>query len=146
MCNLNVLHTADDGSIEVTCDARLLPGHDPADIFDKLDAFAARLAAEHGLSVEIERGRSNPAMALPAGSRLRDAAMETSRALGFHPEPQAKPTNTEGGVFVSAGLEAIVFGPGRSTGNAHTANERQSVTQILDATRWYTQLIRTLCG
>lgn len=146
VCGLNVVSTAHDGAVEITCDARLLPGHDPIDIFDRLDAFAQRLAAEHGLSVEIERGRSNPAMALPAHSRLRDAAMEASRALGFDPAPQAKPTNTEGGVFVSAGLEAIVFGPGRSTGNAHTANERQSVTQIRDATRWYGQLIRTLCG
>lgn len=146
VCGLNVVHTADDGSVEVTCDARLLPGHDPDDIFARLDALAVRLAAEQGLSAEIERGRSNAAMALPPKSRLRDAAMETSRALGFDPAPQAKPTNTEGGVFVNAGLEAIVFGPGRSTGNAHTANERQSVQQIRDATRWYTQLIRTLCG
>lgn len=146
ICNLNVVHTAGDGAVEVTCDARLLPGHDPLDIFEKLDALAARLAAERGLEVDIERGRSNFAMSLPEKSRLRDAAMEASRALGFNPAPQAKPTNTEGGVFVSAGLEAIVFGPGRSTGNAHTANERQSVSQIRDASRWYSQLIRTLCG
>ncbi|WP_373047372.1 M20/M25/M40 family metallo-hydrolase [Vulgatibacter sp.] len=146
VCNHNVIQTADDGSVEITCDARLLPGHDPADIFDRLDAFARRLGEQGGVQVEIERGRSNPAMALPPASRLRDAAMEASRNLGFDPTPMAKPTNTEGGVFVTAGLEAIVFGPGRSTGNAHTANERQSVAQIRDATRWYGELIRNLCG
>jgi len=146
ICNHNVIHTSEDGSAEVVCDARLLPGHDPLDIFDKLDALGARLGAEAGVEVEIERGRSNFAMALPARSRLRDVAMETSRALGLDPTPQAKPTNTEGGVFVSAGLEAIVFGPGRSTGNAHTANEWQSVAQIETAARWYAQLIRNLCA
>lgn len=144
--NHNVISTAPDGShVEVTCDARLLPGHDPLAIFTRLDGFAARLAAEAGIEVEIERGRSNPAMALPAQSRLRDEAMAASRALGLNPTPEAKPTNTEGGVFVSAGLEAIVFGPGRSTGNAHTANEYQSLSQIQDASRWYEQLIRNLC-
>ena len=146
ICNHNVIHTWDDGSAEVVCDARLLPGHDPLDIFARLDAFGARLGAELGVAVEIERGRSNFAMALPEKSRLRDVAMETSRALGLEPTPQAKPTNTEGGVFVSAGLEAIVFGPGVSTGNAHTANEWQSLSQIEGAARWYAQLIRNLCA
>lgn len=142
--NHNVLRT-EDGGAEITCDARLLPGHDPAAIFDRLDAFASRVAKEAGLTVEIERGRSNPAMALAPNSRLRDAAMEASRSLELNPTPQAKPTNTEGGVFVSAGIEAIVFGPGRSTGNAHTANERQSESQIRTAARWYEALIRNLC-
>lgn len=144
--NHNVIRTAEDGSVEVTCDARLLPGHDPIDIFEKLEAFATGLAAAHGLEASVERGRSNFAMELPARSRLRDAAMETSRALGLDPTPTAKPTNTEGGVFVSAGLEAIVFGPGRSTGNAHTANEWQSLRQIRQAAEWYELLIRNLCG
>lgn len=132
--------------LEFTCDARLLPGHDPVALFDRLEAFGARIAGELGISMKIDRARSNPAMALPARSTLRDAAMESSKALDLDPRPQAKPTNTEGGVFVSAGIEAIVFGPGRSTGNAHTANEWQSLSQIRTASRWYGELIRNLVG
>lgn len=134
------------GGVELTCDARLLPGHDPEALFARLEAFADELAGSEGLELGVGRERSNPAMALPAGSRLRDAAREASRALGLPDEPQAKPTNTEGGVFVSAGLEAIVFGPGRSTGNAHTANEHQSLAQLRRAADWYAQLIRNLCA
>lgn len=131
--------------LRFTCDARLLPGHDPVAFFDRLDEAGARLAKEAGLELRIDRQRANPAMALPARSRLRDAAIEASKALGMVPTPEAKPTNTEGGVFVSAGIEAIVFGPGRSIGNAHTANEWQSLQQVKDASRWYSQLIRNLC-
>jgi len=144
--NHNVIHAGADGAATIVCDARLLPGHDPLDIFANLEALGERLAARRGLEVEIERGRSNFAMSLPPESRLRDAAMETSRALGLDPTPMAKPTNTEGGVFVSAGLEAIVFGPGVSTGNAHTANERQSLAQVVEAARWYERLIGNLCA
>ncbi len=142
--NNGVIH-AESNRLEFTCDARLLPGHDPVALFDRIDALGARLAGELGIELRIDRARANPAMALPAESKLRDAAMEASKSLGLNPTPQAKPTNTEGGVFVSAGLEAIVFGPGRSTGNAHTANEWQSLSQIHEASRWYSQLIRNLC-
>lgn len=128
------------------CDARLLPGHDPDAMFAALEEFAARLAAAEGLAIEISRERSNPAMALPAQSLLRDAAMAASRDCGLNPTPQTKPTNTEGGVFVSRGVEAIVFGPGRSTGNAHTANEWQSLRQLRQASGWYERLIAHLVG
>ncbi|MBI5546908.1 MAG: M20/M25/M40 family metallo-hydrolase [Deltaproteobacteria bacterium] len=134
------------GTVELTCDARLLPGHDPWAILDHLDTFAQDLARDEGVRVSITRDRANPAMALPARSRLRDAARDASRALGLDPVPQAKPTNTEGGVFVHAGIEALVFGPGVSTGNAHAANERQSLSQLQEAGRWYAQLIRKLCA
>ena len=134
------------GGVELTCDARLLPGHDPEALFARLEAFADELAGAEGLELGVARERSNPAMALPADSRLREAARAASRALGLPDEPQAKPTNTEGGVFVSAGLEAIVFGPGRSTGNAHTANEHQSLAQLQRAADWYAKLIENLCA
>lgn len=137
---------AEGGAATGFCDARLLPGHDPEAMFATLEDFAARVAAEEKVSIEISRERSNPAMALPARSLLRDAAMEASRSCGLNPEPQTKPTNTEGGVFVSRGVEAIVFGPGRSTGNAHCANERQSLSQLRAASGWYERLIANLVG
>jgi len=142
--NVGVVATEGD-RLDFTCDARLLPGHDPIALFETIESFGSSVARELGLDLRIHRSRANPAMALPSQSTLRDAAMEASRSLGMNPTPQAKPTNTEGGVFVSAGIEAIVFGPGRSTGNAHTANEWQSLTQIRDASRWYSQLIVNLC-
>lgn len=142
--NFGVLQ-AEDGKLELFHDARLLPGHDPIAIFERFEAEADALAAKQGLKLTVERNRANFAMAPLPDSRLRDAAIETSRALDFDPRPQTKATNTEGGVFASAGIDAIVFGPGRSVGNAHTANEWQSVSQLREARRWYSRLIETLC-
>src|SRR5690606_29642032 len=142
----NGVIATEDNRVELFLDARLLPGHDPAAIFDRFEAMAEELAGAQGLRVEIERNRANPAMAPLPASRLRDAAIEPSPALDFDPRPQTKATNTEGGVFASAGIDAIVFGPGRSVGNAHTANEWQSVAQLREARRWYARLIQNLCG
>jgi len=132
--------------LELMFDARLLPGHDPVEIFEKLEAEGARLAAAANVRLSIDRNRASYPMELRPDSPLRQAAMEASRQLGLDAEPQAKPTNTEGGIFVSAGIDAIVFGPGRSTGNAHTANEWQSLSQLRKAGEWYDALIRNLVG
>lgn len=143
--NNGVAHT-DGRRLELFFDARLLPGHDPEAIFATLEREAQALAAEAGLTLELEKNRANFAMELREDSPLREAAMSASRQLGLNPEPQAKPTNTEGGVFVAGGIDAIVFGPGRSTGNAHTANEWQSLSQLRKAAEWYDALIKNLCG
>eukprot|EP01027_Heterolobosea_sp_BB2_P011920 GEZU01017306.1.p1 GENE.GEZU01017306.1~~GEZU01017306.1.p1 ORF type:complete len:368 (+),score=113.98 GEZU01017306.1:276-1379(+) len=138
--------------VTFTCDARLLPGHKPDEIFARVQEIAARLAKEEEdqqqdiIGVECICERGNPAMALPEDSFLRKAAMKASSAIGLDPTPMTKPTNTEGGVFVNAGLEALVFGPGRSTGNAHTANERQSLAQVKKAAEWYSALIEQICS
>lgn len=143
--NNGVAHS-DGRKLEIVFDARLLPGHDPEAIFATLDREGKAMAEGAGLSVEIEKNRANFAMELRPDSPLLEAAMAASRELGLNPEPQAKPTNTEGGVFVSKGIDAIVFGPGVSTGNAHTANEWQSLSQLRRAADWYDALIRNLCG
>jgi acetylornithine deacetylase/succinyl-diaminopimelate desuccinylase-like protein len=142
----NGVVSTEGSRLELMFDARLLPGHDPIAIFEAIEAEGAQMAAAQGLLLQVERNRSNFAMELREDSPLRRAAMEASRSLHLDPRPQAKPTNTEGGVFVSAGMDAIVFGPGRSTGNAHTANEWQSLSQIEKAARWYRALIHNLCG
>lgn len=142
----NGVARTEDRRLELVFDSRLLPGHDPIAIFEAIEAEGAQMASREGLDLEVERDRSNFAMELREGSPLRAAAMEASRSLRLDPRPQAKPTNTEGGVFVSAGMDAIVFGPGRSTGNAHTANEWQSLSQIEKAAQWYRALIHNLCG
>jgi acetylornithine deacetylase/succinyl-diaminopimelate desuccinylase-like protein len=67
-------------------------------------------------------------------------------AGGLDPTPQAKPTSTEAGVFARKGCEAIVFGPGRSTGNAHTPNERIEMAQLEKACDLYESLLLELCA
>jgi len=66
--------------------------------------------------------------------------------FGLDPAPRAKPTSTEAGVFARAGCQAAVIGPGRSTGNAHTANERIEMAQLEKACDLYQSLLLELCS
>ena len=76
----------------------------------------------------------------PNTSLVRAAAKVAGHAA------HAKPTSTEAGIFARAGCEAIVIGPGRSTGNAHTANERIESSQLEKAIDLYESLLIELCG
>ena len=65
---------------------------------------------------------------------------------GLDSRPRAKPTSTEAGVFARAGCQAVVIGPGRSTGNAHEPNERIEIAQLEKAIDLYEQILLELCG
>jgi acetylornithine deacetylase/succinyl-diaminopimelate desuccinylase-like protein len=136
------------GQVAATLDARLLPQHDP-DAFLQTFAKAAQAWVERlgrgELSLQLEVTRNASGMALPDDAPLvRSMGHALSRA-GLDGAPRAKPTSTEAGVFARAGCEAIVFGPGRSTGNAHTANERIEITQLERAIDLYQSLLVELC-
>jgi len=147
VCGLNVIASA-ERSVSATLDARLLPQHD-ADAL--IEAFRRRAAewmgrlgrGEMSLLVEVERNAGGMALADDAG--LVTAAGRALRRLGLDPSPRAKPTSTEAGVFARAGCEAAVIGPGRSTGNAHTPNERIELSQLERAVDLYEALILEMC-
>ena len=78
--------------------------------------------------------------------RVTRYSMMIAREMGLDPAPRAKPTSTEAGVFARKGCEAAVFGPGTSTGNAHTPNERIEVAQLEKAIDAYRRIVVELCG
>ena len=82
---------------------------------------------------------------LPDDAPLVRGAGRVLERMGLDPAPRAKPTSTEAGVFARAGCEAIVIGPGRSTGNAHTPNERIEMAQLEKACDLYEAILRELC-
>jgi acetylornithine deacetylase/succinyl-diaminopimelate desuccinylase-like protein len=90
--------------------------------------------------------RNAGGMAAPENSTLVRSVRKVLEAHGLDGAPRAKPTSTEGGVFHRAGCEAIVFGPGVSTGNAHTANERIEMAQLEKACDLYEALLVELCA
>ena len=101
----------------------------------------------HGeLSLEIEVTRNAGGMALAEDAPLVKTAGAVLMRHGLDGKPRAKPTSTEAGVFARKGCEAIVFGPGRSTGNAHTANERIEMAQLEKACDLYESLLVELCA
>jgi acetylornithine deacetylase/succinyl-diaminopimelate desuccinylase-like protein len=130
----------------LTFDCRLLPGHDPDALTSRFIAEGKQEAKRAGASrFEVTVDRASPAMELKEPSTLLDAARAACRDVGLPDAPQAKPTNTEAGVFARAGAESIVFGPGRSTGNAHCANEHNQYSQMEKAIEFYRALIARLC-
>ena len=137
------------GEVSASFDARLLPQHDPETLLKSFEAAAHEWVVGLGrgeLTLRLSVERNAGGMALREDSELIRAVGRVLSKHGLEPRPHAKPTSTEGGVFARAGCEAIVFGPGVSTGNAHTANERIEMAQLERACDLYEALIQELCG
>jgi acetylornithine deacetylase/succinyl-diaminopimelate desuccinylase-like protein len=135
-------HGAD---LEIVFDGRLLPGQKPEALLEPFGTSARALASER-FQIDVTVDRSNEAMQLARPSALLEAAQGCAKQLGLNEEPLAKPTNTEAGIFARAGAEAMVFGPGVSTNNAHCANEHTLLSQCIRAIDFYEALARRLCS
>ena len=132
-----------------TLDARLLPQHDPDEVLGKFERKAQEWVRGLGsgeLSLEIQVTRNAAGMSLRDDTDLVAAIGRVLSRAGLDPRPRAKPTSTEAGVFARAGCEAIVLGPGRSTGNAHEPNERIEIAQLEKAIDLYEEILLELCG
>jgi len=145
---LNVLESGEE-AVVLHLDARLLPTHDPDALIGQFSAQARSWVEQLGqgeleLSLSVERNASG--MSLPDDAPLIRAAGAALARHGLDPRPRAKPTSTEAGVFARAGCEAIVIGPGRSTANAHTPNERIEMAQLEKACDLYESLLVELCA
>lgn len=145
---LNVLDSG-EAAVSLDLDARLLPTHDPDALIAAFSAQARAWVDQLGrgeleLRITVERNASG--MALAADAPLLKSAGAVLGRHGLDPTPRAKPTSTEAGVFARAGCEAMVIGPGRSTGNAHTPNERIEMAQLDKACDLYESLLLELCA
>ncbi|TMA12494.1 MAG: M20 family metallopeptidase [Deltaproteobacteria bacterium] len=145
---LNVLESR-EAEIAIQLDARLLPGQDPDALIARFTEQAQTWVRELGqgeLDLEVSAERNAAGMSLPDASALVKSVGAVLARHGLDPAPRAKPTSTEAGVFARAGCEAIVIGPGRSTGNAHTPEERIELAQLEKACDLYESLIVELCA
>jgi acetylornithine deacetylase/succinyl-diaminopimelate desuccinylase-like protein len=134
--NLGLMRT-DGATLSAIFDARLLPEHDPSLLLERFRREAA------GADVTFER--ESAGMRAPKDGKLLTAMSRAVAAQNLPSEPRSKPTSTEAGVFFHAGCEAAVFGPGVSTGNAHTANEWNRERDLALAIPIYAALVRGLC-
>ncbi|MBS2024904.1 MAG: M20/M25/M40 family metallo-hydrolase, partial [Deltaproteobacteria bacterium] len=125
-----------------------LPDHDPDRLLAEFQAKAkthlAKLGAGLGLTVTVERNAGG--MSIEEDHPLVKRVSATLVRLGLDGTPKAKPTSTEAGVFARVNVPSIVIGPGKSTGNAHTANERIPLAQLEQAIDLYEALILSLCN
>ena len=130
-------------------DARLLHSQDPDAVVAHFVQNARDWVASLGggeLELEVSMERNAGGTALPHDAQFVQIVQNVLRGRGLDPAPQAKPTSTEAGVFARAGSQAIVIGPGKSTGNAHAANERIEMAQLEKACDLYEHLIVELCS
>jgi acetylornithine deacetylase/succinyl-diaminopimelate desuccinylase-like protein len=132
-----------------TLDARLLPEHDPDALLrafeDKAQEWVRGLGGGE-LTLRVEVTRNAGGMSLDGGAELVASIGRVLSRSGLDPAPHAKPTSTEAGVFARRGCQAVVIGPGRSTGNAHTPNERIEIAQLERAIEVYEQTLLELCA
>jgi acetylornithine deacetylase/succinyl-diaminopimelate desuccinylase-like protein len=132
-----------------TLDARLLPQHDPDELLGRFQSKAQEWVRGLGageLTIDVEVTRNAGGMSLRDDAELVTSIGRVLLRAGLDPRPRAKPTSTEAGVFARAGCEAVVIGPGRSTGNAHEPNERMEIAQLEKAIDLYEQILLELCG
>jgi acetylornithine deacetylase/succinyl-diaminopimelate desuccinylase-like protein len=135
--------------VSASLDARLLPEHDADGLVGHFVQNAQKWVEELGrgeLEVEVATERNAGGMALSPDAELVQVVQNVLTRFGLDPTPRAKPTSTEAGVFARAGCQAAVIGPGRSTGNAHTANERIEMAQLEKACDLYQSLLLELCS
>ena len=136
-------------SAHATLDARLLPEHDPDAFLRGFEEKAQEWVRSLGggeLSLRVQVMRNAGGMSLHGGAELVSSIGRVLSRAGLDPSPRAKPTSTEAGVFARKGCEAAVFGPGVSTGNAHTPNERIEIAQLEKAIDAYQRIVLELCG
>lgn len=75
-------------------------------------------------------------------SPLLASLQEALRDFG-HPEtPAVKSGTTEAAIYQEAGMDVVVFGPGRAAGNIHRPNEHVPVTQLHSAVDIYERFLR----
>ena len=145
---LNVIESS-KGEVSLQLDGRLLPSHDPEKVIhafvEQAKAWVERLG-QGSIEVRFEALRNASGMAAREESQLVQSVQKVLAAHGLNPNAESKPTSTEAGVFARAGCDVIVFGPGRSTGNAHTANERIEMAQLSQACDLYEALLVELCS
>lgn len=145
---LNVIEST-GSTVIFQLDARLLPQHDPDAVVANFVQNAQKWVEQlgHGeVAARFEATRNAAGMALSEEAPLLQALGKVLRRHGLDGAPRAKPTSTEAGVFARAGCQALVFGPGRSTGNAHTANERVEMAQLEQACDLYEAFLVELCS
>ncbi|MBI2082192.1 MAG: M20/M25/M40 family metallo-hydrolase [Deltaproteobacteria bacterium] len=136
--NVGVLKTKED-RIEMEFDFRLIPatnGNELFEIFQKISHLS-------GASLEVIS--SNPPMDTSERSEIVRHVSSSLKEIGLPVEFHAKAGNTEGAIVSQMGAEAIVIGPGRSTGNIHKPNESNEISQLKKAVEFYGVLLRRFC-
>lgn len=125
-----------EGTLELTFDIRVLPDLNTARLQEKVRAVEKipSVKVVHLVIDEPLKGQKNGKFMTLASDALKSAGVKVVR--------KTKASSTEAALYQKYGAEAIVFGPGISTGNVHRPNEFNSFRQIAQATRFYSAMLQ----
>lgn len=145
----NVGHVqTNGGGLLVRFDYRPLPGEDAYAVFQDVSAAVDEAGAvfadefAYDLSVPINR----PPMSLPDGGRVVEAARRAVSAQGLLPVISTLPHYTDGAMYASCDLDAVVIGPGWWADDAAFGEESIPLQHLELAVAIYRDMIRELCG
>lgn len=136
----------DPDQCSTVVDARLAPGHDPADMHARLDAILGRLRAAHPhLTISVTVVDSREGWRTPSAS---DLIVDATRALAAEHLPTVQavfPGTTDGTILRRPSAahperDVIIVGPG-SLAAAHRENESVGVQDLRTAKRVYRHLM-----
>lgn len=136
-CNPGLVRTTGD---TVALDFELRPP--PSLSLDEVRRQVAALTdslrqAAPGLAIELSEERANHGFRSAAESETVELAIAAMARAGIPLKTGVKSGCTEAGVYASAGLTPVVFGPGPSTGVIHAPNEYNFLAEVDAAVRFY---------
>lgn len=151
VCGVNVIRGGTQPNIvpdhcEIQLDRRLVPGEEPG---PSRAAFTAVLdevkAAHEGLAYTFEEARSYPPLMPEMNEAFWPVVREALTAMQLDAEPIGAPFATHACHLGTAGIPAIVIGPGDPR-TAHTRDEWVDLEQIHRGVELYGRLMRAACG
>jgi succinyl-diaminopimelate desuccinylase len=129
-------------------DIRRTPGDRDA---AALEEHVARLVAlteqavSDGLNATVRAELDSPPFATGEGSLLLPSLADELASRGWERDAELKSGTTEASVYQAAGMDTVIFGPGRAAGNIHRPNERVPIEHLIRAVDVYEGVIRRLC-
>ncbi len=130
------------GKVSLTFEVRQPPDFSAEIITRELEGIVERLEARFPkLRLELQKLRANPGFYTPEQGETVALGFEAMVRSGLELRTGVKLGCTEAGVYASAGMKPVVFGPGPSTGVIHAPNEYNFVDELEKAFRFYQNLL-----
>jgi succinyl-diaminopimelate desuccinylase len=146
--NLSLLRQAQH-AIFLTYDLRLLPKIDERSIESRVMEGVKKISSRFpnlNISIQLDRGvqalRSKEAV---LEGEFVKSCMGAMTAASIPPSLGTVSAATEASAFLEAGYETLVFGAGKSDGNAGSANEFNTLEGLERAIAFYEQIIEKVC-
>jgi len=141
------LHT-DRNSVAGTIMLWTGPGVSTQDVIEHFARAVQRaLTGEDEVEVDIEVLQDRPALAASEGHdpTFLDATRYASNAAGLVPVFSGGVLTTDAALLRSAGIQTLVFGPGRGPGDLYRDDEALPLAHLEAAFRFYVAMIQRWC-